>query len=61
MEEIIETVMEQEGLARKEAIRFVKEVRAKLRKAVSSGSYDEAEEILSGELGLEMDYLFDLI
>ena len=61
MEEIIETVMEQEGLTRKEAIRFVKEVRAKLRKAVSSGSYDEAEEILSGELGLEMDYLFDLI
>ena len=61
MEEIIETVMEQEGLTRKEAIRFVKEVRTRLRKAVASGSYDEAEEILSGELGLEMDYLFDLI
>ena len=61
MNRVVKILMERDDMTRKEAESQVKEVQELLEEALSFGSYTEAEDILVDELGLEMDYIFDLI
>lgn len=59
MNRIINILMERDGLTEKEA----KDQLAEVRKMIEECNYEpvETEEIVSSELGLEMDYIFDII
>lgn len=61
MNQVVKVLMERDDMTRSEAEERVAEVRELLEDAVNSGSYNQAEDILADELGLEMDYIFDLI
>lgn len=56
---IINILMERDGLDYEEAKEQVRDV----KEMMAECDYDplECEDILEGELGLEMDYLFDLL
>ena len=53
--------MERDGMTEKEAKHAVEQVRAEIYAAAEDGDYDEAEEIMSSFLGLEMDYIMDIL
>ena len=61
MNQVIKILIERDTMTYEEAESQVKEVQELLEGALSTGNYDEAEDILADELGLEMDYIFDLI
>jgi len=56
MENIIKIIMERDDMTYEEAKEWVEEVRDMILEDVDNGV-----EILLNELGLEMDYIFDLI
>jgi hypothetical protein len=59
---IIAILMERDELTEEEAREQVGEAAELINEIVASGgSYEEAEEILLDDLGLEMDYIFDLL
>ena len=58
---IVQILMERDGLSKDEAIALLKDVRAELYECIDKGDYSSAEDIMLDELGLEMDYIFDLI
>lgn len=60
-EKIIRIIMKRDGLSHEEASQVVNDAREAMLEAAANEDYDEAEEIMYSELGLEMDYLFDLI
>ena len=57
MNRIVEILMNRDGMSREEAEEKVQEVRG----MIVDASAFEVENILIDELGLEMDYIFDLI
>ena len=59
MEDIIKILMERDGDTEEEAIDRIKEV----KKMMEECDYDpdEVEDIVMENLGLEMDYIFDLL
>ena len=61
MNQVVKVLMERDDMTRSEAEERVAEVQELLEDAVNAGSYNQAEDILADELGLEMDYIFDLI
>lgn len=62
MEVIVKILMERDSVSRKEAQQMIEECRQRLQdEAVSTGDIELAEEILAEELGLELDYMMDLI
>lgn len=61
MEKIIEILMERDSLSREEAASLIDEVKGMIDEALVTGNYTEVEEIVASELGLEMDYIMDLI
>ena len=61
-ERIIDILMRRDELTHEEARAQVEETVTLINESVESGgSYCEVEDILAGELGLEMDYIFDLL
>ena len=54
---VVEILMRRDGMTREEAEEKVQEV----REMIVNASAFEVEDILIDELGLEMDYIFDLI
>lgn len=57
--EVVEILMECEGITEQEAMEKIKECR---EMAAECGyDYNQVEEIMSSELGLEMDYVFALL
>ena len=54
--EIIEVLMERDGLSRREAEQELRRVQAEFDPTI-----DDPEEILAEEFGLEPDYIFDLL
>lgn len=62
MNNVVKILMERDDISVKEARALVEETREEINDVLSSGgSYDEIEEIIADNLGLEMDYIFDLI
>ena len=55
--EIVKALMTRDGMTREEAEARVDEV----RELISEADPWEVEDILAEELGLEMDYIFDII
>jgi hypothetical protein len=53
--------MERDGMDEFEAQDLIDEVREELNFAMENNDYELAEDIMYGDLGLEMDYIFDLI
>lgn len=61
MSRIVDVLMKRDGLTKQEATERVQEVRQMIYEAVETGAFDEAEDIVMSELGLEMDYIDELI
>jgi adenylosuccinate lyase len=57
MSRVVEILMHRDGMTREEAEERVQEV----REMVADADAFEVEDIIADELGLEMDYIFDLI
>lgn len=57
MNKIVKILMDRDGMTRKEAEELV----AETREEVLSGSPGEADEIMAANLGLEPDYIIDLL
>lgn len=61
MKKIIEILMERDGMTYEEAKEAYEETKSELIDAIEGNSVLDPEEVLMGELGLEMDYIFDFI
>lgn len=62
MNRIVRILMERDGLSQQEGRQMFDECRQRLMdEAVPSGDCELAEEILVEDLGLELDYLMDIL
>ena len=61
MKSVKRILMERDGMDEFEAQDLSDEVREELNFAMENNDYELAEDIMYGDLGLEMDYIFDLI
>ena len=61
MDKIIKILMNRDGITYEEAKEMYEDTRAELMDALDGTSCLSPEEVLLGELGLEMDYIFDFI
>ena len=61
MERVIKILMRRDDVTYEEAKEMCDECRESMLEAIDAGYFTEAEEILRGDLGLEPDYIFDLI
>ena len=59
MNNVVAILMKRDGMSRAEAVALVTGVRGMIEDA--NGDYDEAEQIMIDELGLEMDYIMDIL
>lgn len=57
MNEIVKIVMKRDGMTELEATNLVQEVAEEILAAAQRGNYQECEDILASELGLEPDFL----
>ena len=61
MQEIIEILMNRDGLTYADAKEAYLECQDAMMDAMESGDFFEVDEILRSELGLEPDYIFNFI
>ena len=61
MKSVKRILMERDGMDEFEAQDLIDAVREDLNFAMENNDYELAEDIMYGDLGLEMDYIFDLI
>lgn len=61
MKEVIRVLMNRDGVSEKEAEEMVENCRAELCDALDGTSCLDPEEVIAYELGLEMDYIFDIL
>ena len=59
MEHIIRILMRRDGYTRNEAQEIVEETMAEVYEAIELGDFSLAEDIFTGDLGLEIDYLLE--
>lgn len=61
MKNIVKVLMRRDGLTESEAVKELSYVKEEIADAMSEGDFNLVEEIMLYDLGLEMDYIFDLI
>lgn len=61
MNRVVKILMKRDGYSKEEAIEMVNDCREEMNAAIASGDYDLAEDILAGDLGLEPDYIMDIL
>ena len=61
MNRVIQILMERDGLSKENAYDLVNEVRAEMKDAIACGDYELAQEIIESDLGLEPDYIVDIL
>ena len=61
MNRIVKILMNRDGLDESEAKALVNDVREMMLEAIDNGDYAEAEEIMESELGIELDYIIDIL
>lgn len=61
LSEIIRILMQRDGLSKAEAVETVKNFMEENSQLIENGDYDALEEALMGDLGLEPDYIEELI
>ena len=54
-------LMQRDGMTRREAEKSVTLCTGEIEDAIACGDFDLVEDIVAGDLGLEMDYIFDLL
>lgn len=58
---IIQVLMNRDNMTKDEATAHYEGVKEMIDEAMEFGDYGEVEDIMYSELGLEMDYIFDII
>lgn len=61
MNRVVKILMERDGYSKEEAIEIVNDCREEMQEAIADGDYDLAEDILACDLGLEPDYIMDIL
>ena len=61
MDSITEVLMRRDGLSEEDAKREVEDFRADIEDSIMSGNLEDIEDALMYDLGLEPDYLMDLL
>lgn len=62
MNSVIKVLMNRDGMSQLGAENRFEEVKEMVNNEIEcGGDYDVVEDIIAGELGLEMDYLFDFL
>lgn len=58
---LVELLMRRDQLTHEEAIEMLFTCKEDLERAVSDGNYNDVDDIIMDDLGLEPDYLFDIL
>ena len=58
---LVKLIMKRDNLSRSEAIEAIQDCKEEIELAIAVGHYEKAEDILRESLGLEPDYLPDII
>lgn len=61
MDRVVNILMRRDGYTKEEAIAIVDDCREEMQEAIAHGDYDLAEEIIECDLGLEPDYIMDIL
>ena len=61
MKATVKVLMERDGMTREEAEEMVRNARDEIYAMLEEAEYDEIEDMLACDFGLEMDYIFDFI
>lgn len=61
MNRVVQILMNRDGMTETEAREAVQDCVDMMEEAIEAGHYLEAEDIFMDELGLEPDYIFDVI
>ena len=61
MNRVVSILMKRDGYTKEEAIEIVNDCREEMQEAIADGDYDLAEDILACDLGLEPDYIMDIL
>ena len=61
MDSITEVLMRRDGLSEEDAKREVEDFREDIEDSIMSGNLEDIEDALMNDLGLEPDYLMDIL
>lgn len=61
MDKIVDILIRRDGITKEEAKNTLEETREMINDAIASGNFDEVEDIMYSELGLEMDYIDEIL
>lgn len=61
MDSITEVLMRRDGLSEEDAKREVEDFKADIEDSIMSGDLEDIEDVLMNDLGLEPDYLMDIL
>ena len=61
MKSVKQILMDRDNMTAEEAKELIEEVREEIQIAASNGDYELVEDIMYGDLGLEMDYIFEFV
>ena len=61
MNRVVEILMKRDGVTAQEAREMVRECRQEMFDLIEDGEYSEAEEVIEWMLGLEPDYIMDIL
>lgn len=61
MEKVVDILMRRDNLTKQEAQNLISQVKNDISDAICSGDYDLVEDIMYSDLGLEMDYIDQLL
>ena len=61
MNRVVEILMKRDGYSKQAATELVNDCRREIHDAIACGDYTLAEEIIMSDLGLEPDYIFDIL
>lgn len=61
MKKVIAILMQRDGMTRDEAKKFLDDVMREVEDAIANGDYELAEDIWMGDVGLETDYLMEVL
>lgn len=61
MNRVVEILMKRDNISKSEAEALVEQTREEIEEYCVQGMYDAAEEAIYENLGLELDYVFDIM
>lgn len=61
MKSVKQILMDRDGMTAEEADELIEAVREDISFAASTNDFELAEDIMYGDLGLEMDYIFEFL